>query len=63
MNISHFILIAVLFPSLAVAQPSIVFVDEKIDFGIVEQGKLLEGTFKFSNQGPDELIITDVNTS
>jgi len=51
------------FPSLACAGPSINFHTESHDFGTVQQGDLLEFTFKFSNIGTDPLIILKLNTS
>ena len=51
-----------LFPALALAEPSIVFNAEQHDFGEVKQGEPLEFTFEFSNAGSEELIIGKVNT-
>jgi hypothetical protein len=56
-------LILLLFPTLAWAQPSLVFTSEKHDFGNVMQGVQLEYGFEFMNAGSDELIIKEVNTS
>jgi len=59
-----FILImALLVPSLAYAQPSITFKDEVHDFGEVLQGVELEHTFEFTNSGTEDLEITKVSTS
>jgi hypothetical protein len=58
-----FILILLLFPAIAWAQPAIEFTVEKHDFGNVIQGTQLEYTFEFVNAGSDELIIKEVNTS
>ena len=59
-----FILImALLVPSLAYAQPSITFKDEVHDFGEVLQGVELEHTFEFTSSGTEDLEITKVSTS
>jgi hypothetical protein len=57
------ILMLLLFPTFAWAQPAIEFTTEKHDFGNVIQGAQLEYTFEFINAGSDELIIKEVNTS
>jgi len=57
------ILILLLFPTVAWAQPALEFTTEKHDFGNVIQGTQLEYTFEFINAGSDELIIKEVNTS
>jgi len=57
-----FIFIA-LFPTLAWAEPSIVFQTEKHDFGSVISGEQLEYSFEFKNSGQDILVIKEVNTS
>ena len=57
------ILILLLFPAFAWAQPIIEFTTEKHDFGNVIQGAQLEYTFEFINAGSDELIVKEVNTS
>jgi hypothetical protein len=57
------LILLVLFPTFAWAQPSIEFKTEKYDFGNVNQGAQLEYTFEFINAGSDELIIKEVNTS
>ncbi len=53
----------VLFPTFALAEPSLVFQSEKHDFGKVVQGEQLEYTFEFTNMGTDDLIIELLNTS
>ena len=58
-----FFLIFVLFPTLGWAQPSIEFQTEKHDFGTVNQGVQLEYKFEFTNNGSDELFISEINTS
>jgi hypothetical protein len=60
---SAIILLLLLFPHLAWAEPSIVFQTEKHDFGSVLQGELLEYNFTFTNGGTDTLTIDQVNTS
>ena len=57
------ILILLLFPAVAWAQPALEFTAEKHDFGKVIRGAQLEYTFEFINAGSDELIIKEVNTS
>jgi hypothetical protein len=57
------ILILLLFPTFAWAQPILEFTTEKHNFGNVIQGAQLEYTFEFINTGSDELIIKEVNTS
>ena len=57
------ILILLLFPTVAWAQPALEFTTEKHDFGKVIRGAQLEYTFEFINAGSDELIIKEVNTS
>lgn len=57
------IVLIIFFPMLAWAGPSIVFQAEHHDFGSVSQGPLLEYSFEFTNTGPDELIVKEVNTS
>ena len=54
---------ALLVPSLAHAQPSIIFQDQFHDFGEVLQGAELEYTFEFTNSGTEDLEITKVSTS
>jgi hypothetical protein len=46
-----------LFPVIAYAQPSIVFDTENYDFGTVPQGDSIGHTFEFTNTGDKELII------
>ncbi|HTF99509.1 MAG TPA: DUF1573 domain-containing protein [Nitrospirota bacterium] len=57
------LLVLLLSPALAIAEPSIVFQTEKHDFGtVVEEGQL-DYSFSFTNMGTDTLIIEQVNTS
>jgi len=58
-----FIVLLVLYPFLARAEPVINFVSETHDFGRVKQGDRLEYIFRFVNKGTDDLIIDKVNTS
>jgi len=57
------VLLAMLLPAIAWAEPSIRFSAEQHDFGSVLPGASLEHPFTFTNDGTDELIIKDVNTS
>ena len=57
------LIVALLAPSLASAQPSITFENEIHDFGEVLQGAELEHTFEFSNSGTEDLEIKKVSTS
>ena len=41
----------------------IFFPETQHDFGVVEEGKKLEYTFKFQNNGTESLVIKDVKTS
>jgi hypothetical protein len=50
----------VMVPTLAVAEPVIIFQMEKHDFGEVRQGEQLQFTFEFSNAGSDDLVISQV---
>jgi hypothetical protein len=56
-------LLFILIPTLAWAQPSLEFKNEKHDFGTIGQGQQLEYAFEFTNTGSEELIIKRVNTS
>jgi hypothetical protein len=58
-----FILLALLIPALAYAEPAIVFVAETHDFGTVEAGATFEYAFEFLNSGDDELVIRELLTS
>ena len=51
------IILLLLFPVLAYAQPSMKFATEKFDFGDVKQGTQLSYTFEFENTGSEDLII------
>jgi imidazole glycerol phosphate synthase subunit HisF len=57
------ILLIVLLPTLACAEPSVQFEVEQHDFGQVQQGDQLEFAFHFSNQGADELSIKNITGS
>lgn len=56
------ILLMILLPTLAWAEPSIVFQTEAHDFGDVRQGEQPEFAFEFSNGGTDDLVIAQVTT-
>lgn len=43
--------------------PTMVFEEKEHDFGDVEEGDVLEHTFKFTNEGNAPLIITDAKAS
>jgi uncharacterized protein DUF1573 len=47
----------------ALSGASISFVEEKHDFGDVQQGPVLEYNFEFTNMGEDKLIVKNVSTS
>ncbi len=49
-------------PSLAWGAPAIVFQAETHDFGVVRQGEQLQFTFEFSNDGTDELTVSQITT-
>jgi uncharacterized protein (DUF58 family) len=45
------------------AGPSILFEEEKHDFGTIKQGEIVEYTFKFTNNGSKPLVISNVRTT
>jgi hypothetical protein len=45
------------------AQPVLKFTETLHDFGKIEEGKVVEYTFKFKNSGKDTLKISDIKTS
>lgn len=47
----------------AVSGAAISFVDERHDFGDVQQGPVLEHNFEFTNIGEDKLVVKNVSTS
>ena len=55
--------IILILPYLAYSEASIVFDSESYDVGEVKAGEQVEKTFVFTNQGTDELIITDVKST
>lgn len=57
------LIMSLLLPVPALAEPSIFFQTEKHDFGMVVQGEQPEFNFEFTNAGGDELIITNIDTS
>lgn len=57
------LLLVLLLPSLAYAQPSLSIDNETHDFGEVKQGVQLEHTFEFENTGTEDIEITDIKTS
>lgn len=58
-----FILVFLSVPSLALAQPSMVFDSEDVDFGEVDSGAVLEHVFEFVNTGTEELVIESIKPS
>lgn len=59
----YIILISLLFATSAFAEPKIVFEEETHDFGEIEQMTANAYTFKFKNEGDEELVIKEVKTS
>lgn len=57
------VLIVLLVPSLAYAQPSIKFYEESHDFGRVLEGAKVEHIFEFTNEGEEDLVIEKVAPS
>ena len=57
------VILLLLFPAMAYAQPSIKFVTEKFDFGDVKQGIPLAYTFEFENTGTKDLVIVKLSPS
>ncbi len=51
------IIILLLFPTVALAQPTIIFDTETHDFGIVRGDEPLKHTFEVWNKGTEDLII------
>ena len=51
------IIILLLFPTIALAQPTITFDTETHDFGIVRGDEPLKHTFEVRNQGTEDLLI------
>ena len=51
------IIILLLFPTIALAQPAITFDTETHDFGIVRGDEPLKHTFEVWNKGTEDLII------
>lgn len=43
--------------------PKLVFEEESHDFGLIQQGDIVEYVFKFTNKGDEELIIENVEAS
>lgn len=44
-------------------EPKVVFSETQFDFGFVQEGKVVEHTFKFKNEGKKDLEIKDIRTS
>jgi hypothetical protein len=62
--VNRMVFVLMLFlPSLAYGDPSIEFVRETHDFGVVMQGEKLEYTFEFTNTGTEELVIEKIESS
>ncbi|MBA9077480.1 DUF1573 domain-containing protein [Rufibacter quisquiliarum] len=45
------------------AGPSIVFEEQKFDFGDIRQGEVVQHTFRFTNNGSQPLVISNVRTT
>lgn len=57
------LLLLMVIPCLAQAEPGIRFESELHDFGIVKQGDFLEWQFAFTNTGTDDLLIRKITPS
>ncbi len=55
------IILVLIFPVLAYAQPSIVFDAETYDFGVVKGSEPLKHTFEVRNNGTEELVINKLD--
>jgi len=55
------VLVVLLLPSLALAQPVIKFDENSHDFGVVDGKTSLEHTFEVSNEGTEILVINKVS--
>ena len=51
------VILLLLLPALAYAQPSMKFVAESYDLGYVKQGVRLSYTFEFENVGNEDLVL------
>lgn len=51
------VILLLLFPALAFAQPSLEFINISHDGGVVKEGTALQHVFEFKNSGDMELII------
>ncbi len=60
MNKIFLILFLFFLPALSYAQPSIVFEEEKYDFGTIEKGDAIEHTFNIANAGDQDLVIEKI---
>lgn len=54
------LILFLLLPALAYAQPSIKFENETHDFGEIEDPGEFEHTFEFTNGGTEDLLILDL---
>ena len=54
----NIIIILLLFPAVALAQPAVIFDSETHDFGTVRGDEPLKHTFTVRNEGTEDLIIT-----
>lgn len=52
-----FLILVLIVPSLAFAQPAIKFEAESHDFGGVREGTRLEHVFEFTNEGTEDLLV------
>jgi Protein of unknown function (DUF1573) len=60
---SVILILFIMLPAAAYAEPSIIFASEMHDFGSVKQGAQLEYAFEFANAGTDELVIKRITPS
>jgi hypothetical protein len=56
------VLLALLIPALASAQPAIVFDTAERDFGTIAAGPPVEHVFEFVNAGDEDLVIRKLDT-
>ena len=57
------LIIVLLIPSVAFAQPSIKFPEESYDAGRVTEGARIEHIFEFANEGTENLMIEKLRPS
>lgn len=57
------LVLTLLIPVLASAQPALVFEEESHDFGVLSAGTTAEHAFVFTNTGTEDLVIQKILTS